>query len=50
MAATYFDHEQDHARPGLMWFLMAMIWVLPVVLTIAVFAYNFYGTASTPPR
>lgn len=43
MAATYFDHEQTHARPGLTWFLMAMVWVLPVLLVILAYVFSYKG-------
>jgi hypothetical protein len=46
MAATYFDHEQQHARPGLMWFLMAMVWVFPILAVIAAFAFSFKGSST----
>lgn len=46
MAATYYEHEQDHGRPGLMWFLMAMVWVFPVLAVIAAFAFSFKGSGT----
>lgn len=46
MAAIHVEHEQDHARPGLMWFLMGMVWVFPVLAVIAAFAFSFRGSAT----
>ena len=43
MAATYVDHEQVHQRPGLMWFLMGMVWVLPVLLVVLAYLFSFKG-------
>jgi hypothetical protein len=44
MAATYVDHEQQHQRPGLMYFLMAMVVVLPVVLVILSYVFSYKGS------
>jgi hypothetical protein len=44
MAATYVEHEQAHERPGLTWFLMAMVWVLPVVLLIVAYVMSYKGS------
>ena len=44
MAATYVDHEQAHQRPGLMYFLMAMVVVLPVLLVILSYVFSYRGS------
>ena len=46
MATTYFEHEQSHGRPGLMWFLMAMVIAFPVLLVILSYAFSYKGSGA----
>lgn len=45
MAATYFEHEQQHGRPGLTYFLMAMVVGLPILLSILAWLFSYKGSA-----
>ena len=44
MAATYVDHEQQHARPGLMYFLMGMVFAFPILLAILSYVFSYKGS------
>ena len=46
MAATYVDHEQMHERPGLSWFLMAMIIAFPILVVAVSWAMSYKGSGT----